>query len=130
MLEWWQLFSREILRWGGNCPGVIFLGGNCPGGNYSESNHPVGNFARGQLSQNRSKLFLNFHSNDSIFFSRSQIFLSFFSRFFSNLPNFADSNFSVSYCLHHFKFYHWDLSFYFQGKYSYFNNNNTMMIAK
>ena len=51
MLEWGQLFSGEILWWGGNLPrgqlsrGAIFLGADCPGGN-----HPGCNNQRGQLS--------------------------------------------------------------------------------
>ena len=34
LLEWGQLFSKEILWWAGDFPGAVFHGGNCPGGNF------------------------------------------------------------------------------------------------
>ena len=34
LLEWGQLFSKEILFWAGDFPGAVFHGGNCPGGNF------------------------------------------------------------------------------------------------
>ena len=85
MLEWAQLFSKEILWWMGNFPGgsfpreqlsrgwVTLLNGNCPGGNYPGGNHPGGNcpgrnnlgdnFPRGQLSGHPFKIIYCFQNS-------------------------------------------------------------------
>ena len=45
-----QLFSREVLWWGGNCSGSIFLRDNCPGAIVLGAIFHGDNYPRGKLS--------------------------------------------------------------------------------